>query len=236
MTLRIEETFEVRAPAPVAWRVLGEPDALLQCLRGAELTEQTGAERWAGRMEVHAGPVRLCYVGTLAVERREDYAWRLQLRADGRDTTDGAAARLVLVIALTPSATSTQPTAAHLALELDVSGRIAEFGPAVVEGVARRQLRELAERVRESLELRDDGGGGGGGDRATGESLTLSGAFREHPTLRDTMAGIGTPAPSYSPARAATAIAARRETRRVAPIARLWRAAIDRLRGRRGGR
>ena len=225
MALHIEEQFDVRAPAATAWRFLGEPPEMLRCVPGAELTEQTGAERWKARLAMRAGPARLLYEGTLLVEHREDYAYRVQLRAEGRDTAENAAAHVLASISLESAAPPRDHiTVVHLALDLDVGGRLAQLGPGMVDGVARQLLRQFIDCTVASLEPRDSAAD----DAVTAESLTLSGAYREHPMLRDT--AVTMRAAPLSPPRAATAVPRQRESTRVAPFARLWQATLDRLR------
>ena len=230
MTLRIEETFEVRTSTASAWRHLREPRELARCLPGAELADQPQGERWAGCMTVRVGPARVAYEGTVAMEERDDASRRLRLRAEGTERLDGGTLRLATTVALADA--GDDRTMVRVAADIDVDGRVAQLGPGMVEGVARPLLREFVAGVRASLEPRVSGTDG---TATTEESLTLSGAFREHPMLRNTDTAMPTPSSSLSP-RQATAMPVKRETRRVSLLPRLWHAALDRLRPPRGPR
>ena len=235
MALRIEESFEVEAPLALVWAHLGEPRELAWCLPGAEVAEhgdgpsgdsrRTEPRALDARMLLRVGPVRLAYAGTMRVEEKDDVAYRLRVRAEGAGA-DGHAG-LEVTIALEPA--PERRTTVHVRTALDVTGRVTQFGPGMIEGVARQLLRDFAGCVRATLagdDRRVDGGA------TTGESLTLSGAYREHPMLRDTMVEIPSPVASLTPPpRNATAMPSQRETTRVALLPRLWRAAIGRLRG-----
>lgn len=227
MPLRIEESFEVEAPPALVWTCVGEPRELARCLSGAEVAEHgDGATRALdARIVLRVGPVRLAYAGTMRVEEKDDAAHRLRLRAEG--TGEDGSAGLDATIAL--AAAAERRTVVHVAAVLDIAGRVMQFGPGMIEGVARRLLGEFAACVRATVEPRTSGAG----DFATSESLTLSGAYREHPMLRDTLVGIRSPVASLTPAAAprhATAVAQRRETAATSLLPRLWRRAIDRLR------
>lgn len=245
--LRIEESFEVEAPPALVWTHLGEPRELARCVSGVELAEHgtgpsgdvRGRETRAldARMLLRVGPVRLGYAGTMHVVERDDAAHRIRVRAEGAgdDGRAGLDATIVLLPALE------RRTTVRVVAELDVTGRVTQFGPGMIEGVARQLLRDFAACVRRALE--GDGQRTTGGDGDTGESLTLSGAYREHPMLRDTLVDMRSPVASFTPPRNATAMPSRRETLRTAWIPRLWmprlwRAALDRLRalGRPGSR
>ena len=236
MALRLEESFDVRAPIDVTWSFLAEPRELVPCLPGAELLEPTGPGRWKGRTTVRVGPARLVYEGNLELEERDDGERRMRLRGDGADAADGGTAHLLATIAV--AAATTMPagsTSVHVVATLDITGRFAELGPGMADVIARQLVRQFAECVRTNVEPRASSGGAAS---TTDESLTLSGAFREHPMLRDTAVDNRTP-PPFAPPRAAKAVSRRRETHRISLIPRLWRATIDRLRavvGRRDAR
>ena len=220
MVLRIEESFEVEAPLALVWAHLGDPRELARCLPGAEVAEHaTGPSRDA-RMLLRVGPVRLGYAGTMRVDT-DDAAHRVHVRAEG--TGDDGRAGLVATFALLPA--PERRTTVRVAAELDMTGRVTQFGPGMIEGVARQLLREFAGCVRASLEPRASGAGG-----VDEEPRTLSGAFREHPMLRDTRVDLPSPVASLTPPRKATALHSHRETVGVRLLPRLWRAALDRLR------
>lgn len=238
--LHIEDSFEIDAPPALVWTHLGEPRELARCLPGAEVSEHGGGasddehepRALDARMLLRVGPVRLAYAGTMHVVERDDAAHRLRVRAEG--TGDDGRAGLDATIALEPALA--RRTTVRVVAELDVTGRVTEFGPGMVEGVARQLLREFAACARLTLEgagRRDDDTDG---TATSGDPMTLSGAYREHPMLRDTQVGIRSPVASLTPPRNATAMAPARETLRLAVLPRLWRAALDRLRALAGGR
>jgi uncharacterized protein len=233
MPLRIEESFEVEAPLALVGAHLGEPRELARCLPGAEVEGYGTDGSRAARMLLRVGPVRLAYAGTMRIEEKDDATHRLRVRAEGAGA-DGHAG-LEVAIALDPAVA--RRTTVHVHAALDVTGRVTQFGPGMIEGVARQLLHDFAGCVRATLEPRASGADG---IPTTDESLTLSGAYREHPMLRDTLTGVRAPVAPFTattpttpttPPRNATAIPARRETARVALLPRLWRAVLERLRG-----
>lgn len=235
MAIRIEETFEVRAPMDLTWHYLTEPRDLVQCVPGAELVERADGHARAARIVVAVGPVRLAYAGTLTVEERDGTAHRVRLRADGAGEADGGAAHLVATITLARHADAVASVVKVVA-ELDVTGRVTQFGPGMIEGVARQLMRQFGDCVRATLEPHASGTSPTAADAAANdESLTLSGAFRERPMLRDTLVDLRSPASPFASPRNAKAIPTKRETRRVATLPMLWRATLDRLRAL-GGR
>ena len=225
MPLRIEESFEVEAPLALVWAHLGEPRAMARCVPGAEVAEHGAGPSHDARMLLRVGPVRMGYAGTMRVDK-DDAAHRLHVRAEG--TGDDGRAGLDAAIALLPA--PERRTVVRVVAELDLTGRVTQFGPGMVEGVARQLLRDFATCVRATVEAEGRRSSGAAGDFATSESLTLSGAYREHPMLRDTLVGVRSPVRPLTPPRNATAMRTPRESLRVTLLPRLWRAALDRLR------
>lgn len=226
MALRIEESFDLRAPATTAWRYLGELRELAGCLPGAEVAPQPDGDRWATRLVVRVGPARITYEGAVVVEERDDAACRLRIRADGTDAIDGGTLHVSATIAV--DAAGDLACVVHLIADIDVAGRIAQLGPGMVAGVARPLVTQFVACARTTLERHVSDTFG---TVTTEESLTLSGAFREHPMLRHTDVEIPSSFGAFVPSpRQATALPALRQSRDVRFFPRLWQATMDRLR------
>jgi carbon monoxide dehydrogenase subunit G len=230
--VRLEESFEVRAPADLVWSYFTDPAQVMHCLPGGELATapQAGnADRCAGTVRVKVGPVTVVYDGVLTLDEHDAGTRRARLRAEGQERGGTGTASVATTVAL--AAAGQGLTTVRLATEAEVSGRIAEFGPVTMETVSRQVLRGFGECVRATLEPRASTATS---PARTEESLTLSGAFREHPMLRDTDVGLKVPA-GTPPARTATSMPEKRETAQIALLPRLWQALTDRLRPRDGG-
>lgn len=233
MALRIEETFEIRASRDLVWSWLTDPREVVQCLPGAELTEVRDPLTYAGRVKVKVGPVTIAYDGVATIEEQDHDARRIRMRAEGRESAGSGSARMTMTSTVEENAGG--GSTVRVVADVDVVGRIVQFGRGMIESVSRQIFRQFSECVRATLEPRASSTSG---MAVTEESLTLSGAFREHPMLRDTMTGMQAATKPYSPARAATAVPGPRITEPVRILPMLWRAILDRLRAlfRRTGR
>lgn len=140
-TIAIEVAEQVAAEPAAVWAVLDDPQRLASCLPGAELTEELGSDRYAGRARVALGPVRLTFAGTAEVTERDADAHRLRVLAQGRDRGGGsvqAAMRLGVV--------PIDSGGSRLTAQADVylSGRIAQFGRALAGDVSRHLFAGFA--------------------------------------------------------------------------------------------
>jgi hypothetical protein len=226
MRFQIDETFEVRAPVALVRDYLGDPRAATACVPGAELREQRDDRTWGARLTVRVGPASVAYEGALTVEAQEDTDRVARLRADGTEAAGSGSVHAAVTLGAREAGTG---CALRVVADLDVVGRVEELGQPIVERVARQLARDFADRVRAVVEPRASGAAGAA---TTEESLTLSGAFREHPMLRDTLTGM--PAASRDASRVAprvaTAVPQKRETPRAGGLPMLLQGVRDRVR------
>lgn len=138
-------SHEVSLPLPVneAWGLLDDPRRLASAMPGAHLDRVDG-DRLEGRVNVRIGPMNLTYEGTAVVKDRDQGAGTLSMEVAGRDQRGGGTASAKVRIQLTPDGNATT-----VAVETDLSltGRPAQLGAGMVQGVAQRIFTEFAERL-----------------------------------------------------------------------------------------
>ena len=145
-TTAVEVASDVAAPVAAVWAVLSEVRRLATCLPGAELTEELGEDRYAGRARVSLGPIRLSFDGVAQVVERDPDGHRMVVLAKGSDVGGGGTqARLVLAASAVDGGTRLAAVA-----EVYLTGRIAQFGRALAGDVSRRMFEEFAVRVEEA--------------------------------------------------------------------------------------
>ena len=150
MSFRIEESFELRAPVDTAWRYLADPRQVVHCLPGAELTEVKDDATYLGRVQVKVGPVTAAYDGKVTITSRDDAAHIVSMVGEGRERTGSGSAKMTMTSRLTPiSATVTQ---VQVTAEVDIVGKAAQFGRAVVESVNKQLFKQFTACVRGTLE------------------------------------------------------------------------------------
>jgi carbon-monoxide dehydrogenase small subunit len=144
-TAAIEVRRKIAAPVDVVWPVLSDAHRVAPCLPGAELTEEFGDDRYAGRAVVALGPVRLRFSGRAQVVERDAERHRITLHASGSDAGGSTSIRI------TVSATAEEGGTVLLAVaDVYLSGRIAQFGRALAGDVGRQLFEQFAVAVEES--------------------------------------------------------------------------------------
>ena len=150
MALRTEETFQIQAPPDRVWEYLIDPRQVVTCLPGAELTSAEDESTFLGKVKVKVGPVVAGYSGKVVIMERDDAARVIRMVGEGRENAGGGSAKVVItsaVAALPGGGTEVRVTA-----DLDVVGRIAQFGRGMIESVNRQMFRQFTECVRATLE------------------------------------------------------------------------------------
>jgi carbon monoxide dehydrogenase subunit G len=153
MSLRIEETFELRAPVDRTWRYLVDPRQVVNCLPGAELTEVKDAETFLGRVKVKVGPVTAAYDGRVTITGRDDAAHVVSMVGEGRERTGSGSAKMTMTSKLTPLADGA--TQVQVIADVDIVGKAAQFGRGMIESVNRQLFKQFTECLRGTLETPD---------------------------------------------------------------------------------
>ena len=149
MAFRIEETFRIEAPLDRVWRYIIDPHRVVRCLPGAELTGEEAERTYLGRVKVKVGPVTASYSGRAQLADVDEARHTVRLTGDGRESGGAGSAKLSMtsrIMSLPDGATEIRVEA-----EIDVAGKIVQFGRGMIEGVSRQLFRHFADCVRAEL-------------------------------------------------------------------------------------
>ena len=145
-------TFSQERVLPVErdrlWDLLMDVPRVARCVPGVESVEPVDAGGYTGRLGVRIGPIRLSLDGTMAIEERDDAAWRARMRADASDRRLGGGLRARLTLTLAPAEGGTR---LHIETDLAVLGKIGEFGQPVIRKKADTLLEEFARNLQAAL-------------------------------------------------------------------------------------
>ena len=150
MPLKTEETFQLRAPADRVWSYLIDPRHVVSCLPGAELTSVQDESTFLGKVKVKVGPVVAAYSGKVVITERDDVARVVRMVGEGKEGAGGGSAKVAItsmVVELPGGVTEVRVTA-----DLDIVGRIAQFGRGMIESVNKQMFRQFTDCVRTTLE------------------------------------------------------------------------------------
>jgi carbon monoxide dehydrogenase subunit G len=157
MAIQVSETFELNAPADRVWAFLIDPQKVVQCLPGAELLSTEDARTFTGRIRVKVGPVVAGYRGRARFEEIDESARRARMSGEGQETSGGGSAKMKM----TSTVTSLDNGGARVQVdaEVDVVGRLVQFGRGMMEEVSRQLFQQFADCVRSRLEAENTASG-----------------------------------------------------------------------------
>lgn len=155
--MRLEHTFAVPAPASDVWAVLFDFEILATCLPGAS-ARRTGERQFATTMTVRMGPMNLTYQGEVEILEADAAAWRAVIRGKAQEAKGQGSAQATTTAILMPMGNTTR---VELTTDLQMTGRIAQMGRGIVDGVARHMLDQFAACFAARFVPPEASGGGG---------------------------------------------------------------------------
>jgi carbon monoxide dehydrogenase subunit G len=155
MGFRIEETFQVEASVPVVWSYLTDPRQVVRCIPGAELTGSESDRVFLGAVKVKVGPVTASYAGRALLTEIDEAARRVRMTGEGRESGGAGSAKLSMTSRL--AALPEGRTEIRVEADIDVAGKLVQFGRGMIEQVSKQLFRQFAECVRGEMAGRGTG-------------------------------------------------------------------------------
>ena len=138
--MKIEDQFRVAVPVETAWTVFLDVERIAPCMPGAQLEEVEGDE-YRGVVKVKVGPITAQYKGAARILEADEAARRIVIKAEGRDTRgQGNASATVTVLLAADGADATQVS---VDTDLNVTGKVAQFGRGVLADVSGKLLGQF---------------------------------------------------------------------------------------------
>jgi carbon monoxide dehydrogenase subunit G len=154
MAFKIEEKFELQAPVERVWKYLIDPARVAVCLPGAELLEAQDERTFLGAVKVKVGPVTMSYKGTVKFTEVDDQSHQVRLVGEGREAGGGGSARMTMVSKVTPL--SGGGSLVEVTTEMELVGKIVQFGRGMIEEVSRQLFRQFSACVKQHLEVAEE--------------------------------------------------------------------------------
>lgn len=146
--MRLENGFEVAAPADAAWRLLTDVPAVIPCMPGAQLVEVVDENAWKARLDVKLGPIALHFLADVTREQLDAAAGRIVLAVKAREARGRGNADATIEATLAPTAGGAR---VDIVTELALRGAVAQYGRGVVGDVASRLTAQFADCIADRL-------------------------------------------------------------------------------------
>lgn len=142
--MQLVNEFTVRAGVGEAFATLSDLERVVTCIPGAAFEGRDGLD-YHGHVGLRVGPVGLNLASTATVLECDESARRLVVRGVARDRAGqgGATALVTMTVGAEPAGGSL----VRVVTDLDLSGRVAQFGGAVIKQVNRRIVAQFIQEL-----------------------------------------------------------------------------------------
>jgi carbon monoxide dehydrogenase subunit G len=147
--VKLENSFEVAAPAESAWALLMDVPRVIPCIPGAELVETVDDSTWKARVRVKLGPMSLTFLADVKRDEVDEAAQRVRLATNAREERGRGAASATIESSLAQAEDGR--TRVDTVTELTLTGPVAQYGRGIVQDVAGQMLKSFADCLEKQL-------------------------------------------------------------------------------------
>ena len=151
MPFKIEEEFEVRAPVQQVWEYLIDPAKVVVCIPGAELLEAQDERTFVGAVKVKVGPMTMSYKGLMKFTEMDEQGHQVRMVGEGREAGGAGSAKVTMLSKVAPRDGGGSLVVVNA--EVDLVGKIVQFGRGMIEEVSRQLFRQFSACVKQRLEV-----------------------------------------------------------------------------------
>ena len=151
MAFKIEERFEVQAPVERVWEYLIDPKRVVECLPGAQLLEQKDDGSFLGAIKVKVGPLAMSYKGQGKFTEINAETHQVRMVGDAREVSGSGSTKVSMLSTITPLASG--GCEISVSADVDLVGKIVQFGRGMIEEVSRQMFKQFSECVKKKLEV-----------------------------------------------------------------------------------
>jgi carbon monoxide dehydrogenase subunit G len=145
----VSQSFEIGQPVERVWAFFQDVPQVVTCMPGLELTGQTGANAYQGKVRMRLGPVTAAFEGEATILDVNDSAHHARIEAKGIDRKGGSRASAAVVYDLAAIPGGTRVT---LAGDIKLTGALAQIGrTGIIQDVAAQLTSQFAEALRAKL-------------------------------------------------------------------------------------
>src|SRR4051812_14665020 len=140
--MKLEQSFEVKAPIDTVWIALNDLERVAPCLPGAAITGHDDDGTYHGEFKVKLGPTTAAYRGTIKIENADESTHTATLAAKGTDKRGQGGANATIVNTLHEIDGGTRVDAVT---DFAITGRLARFGRGgMIEDISNRLMRDFS--------------------------------------------------------------------------------------------
>ena len=153
MEVKSDKNFELNADIDTVWNVLINPEKVVTCVPGAELTETIDENHLKGKVTIKIGPVTAKFNGDVEIEKREISNYELAMTGKGSDISGKGGATMSMWLKLNALETGTEVCCR---MTVSITGRIAQFGARMIEAVNNKMFEQFISNFTNMMEQENE--------------------------------------------------------------------------------
>ena len=149
MEVTAEKNFQLNADINAIWKALTNPEIIVVCIPGAQLTETIDEDHFKGKVSVKIGPVIAKFRVEVEFSKRDSSTYELVMMGKGADINGKGGAAMNMGLTLNELETCTE---AYCKMTVSITGRIAQFGSRMFEAVNNKLFEQFINNFSNLLE------------------------------------------------------------------------------------
>src|SRR5919202_4181290 len=146
--MKIQNEIEVAAPPDELFEILADPERVAPCMPGASLEGQEGEDAYEGTVKLKVGPITASYRGTLHFVELDRENRRAVIKASGQETNGQGNAEATITASVSGSDSR---STLSMETDLEVRGKVAQFGRGAIGNVSQRILDQFARNLESQV-------------------------------------------------------------------------------------
>lgn len=146
--MQIKDSLTIAAPQEKVWELFFDIPRLSQCVPGVESVEVLDDGTYRGKLVVKVGPIKSQFGGIVTLTE-VDPPHRIAGTLEGDDKANASSVKASFSSTLTSVVEGTEAT---FVMDVNLRGRLAQFGGPVINATAKKLTAEFAKNLRAQLE------------------------------------------------------------------------------------
>ena len=155
MKVKADKKFLVNADIDSVWTVITNPEKIVVCVPGAQLTETIDEDHFKGKVTIKIGPVTAKFNSDVEFSKRDSSTYKLSMEGKGADISGKGGAAMNMELSLNAHETSTEVSCI---MTVSITGRIAQFGSRMIEAVNNKLFEQFIQNFSNLLTQENERG------------------------------------------------------------------------------
>jgi carbon monoxide dehydrogenase subunit G len=147
--MRFEHQFEIDAPAERVWAFMMDVPQMATCIPGASGIVQVDDTSYDATVTAKIGPISAKFGCRIAILNLDETARKGSVELAGKDTKLGGGVKAKMEMSL--SGAESGPTTVNIVSDIDIMGKIGQYGHGMIAKRADAMLAEFANCTRAKL-------------------------------------------------------------------------------------